>query len=331
MSLLKKLKNKSSSNLKSLQEKIEKEQGGGDNRDPRIWKPKLNKEAASTTVTVRFLPAIEGEPFVQKLSYSFNGPGGNFFGPARQMIQGEKDPVQLAAISAFRKAKAEDDSALREKAKKFLPKRTYYANVFVVTADHQKECEGKNFIWMFGPAIYNKLKAAIQPEYDDVEPIDPFDFWAGHDFKIRMKPKEIPDSRNPGQKVLVPDYDDSEFAKEPSEFMGGDEEVLEEIFSKTYDLSEFVSTEGIDDFDTVAKKFKDVMGHPYNWLSPEGVSDHVEEKYSEPEKSEPAAEEKSEPAVDHDEESTPEPESTTSEPEDDEDPVARFRRMARGG
>jgi len=334
MSKLSALKKKRGSNLKKLQEKLESANQGSRPRDERIWKPKFNKDKGKGVCVVRFLPAGEGEPFVHQMSYSFNGPGGNFYGLARQTI-GEEDPVQIAAINGFVKAKNEGDKELKEKTKKFLPKHQYFANVYVVKDEEVPENEGKVFIWQFGPAIYKKVEAAINPEYDDEEAIDPFDLWEGADFKIRMKSTEIPDSRT-GKKITVPNYDDSEFMKK-SEFMDGDEDKLEEIVEQTYDLAEFIDPKLFDSFDKVAERFKKVLGKPHNWLDPEGVKEHVEDKEQE---------DKMEQEQDNDdgsddhredgnkkEEEEPEKEEESksgNDDDDDDDPVARFRKMAGG-
>ena len=330
MSKLSALKKKRGSNLKALQEKLEQSnQGGGKQRDERIWKPKFNKDKGKGVCVVRFLPASEGEPFVQQLSYSFNGPGGNFYGLARATI-GEEDPVQIAAINGFVKAKNEGDAQLKEQTKKFLAKRQYFANVYIIKDEEVPENEGKTFIWQFGPAIYKKVEAAIQPEYDDEAAMDPFDLWDGADFKIRMKGTTIPDSRT-GKSVLVPNYDDSEFMK-ASEFMDGDEEQLEVIVDKTYNLSEFIDPKLFDSFDKVAERFKKVMGKPHTWLSAEGVKEHIEDKKQEKEMDE---EQDNDSGVDQHRENTkaadPEPADNESGNEEEEDPVARFRRLANGG
>jgi hypothetical protein len=321
MAKLAQLKKKRGANLKALQQKMENAGGNSRPRDERIWKPKFNTDKGKGMCIVRFLPASEGDPFVEQLSYSFNGPGGNFYGLARQTI-GEDDPVQIAAINAFRKAKAEDDKSLKEMAKKFLPRRQYFANVYIVKDQEVPENEGKVFIWQFGPAIYNKIKDRIQPEFDDVEPMDPFDLWEGADFKIRMVANEIPDNRD-GKMIKVPNYDNSEFDS-VSEFMDGDEDVLEEIVEKTYDLSEFVNPEKFDSYEKVAERFKTVMGKPHNWLTKEGVEEHVEEQVQQ---------QTMDDKQDNDSGVDQHREEVHNEPEDnsDDDPVARFRRLAGKG
>jgi hypothetical protein len=322
MSKLAQLKKSRGANLKKLQEKLEQANQGGAPRDERIWKPKFNQEKGKGTAIVRFLTPKDGDPFIELKSYSFNGPKGNFWGNALQTI-GEKDPVQIAAINGFKKAKAEGDERLKTECKKFLPRSQFYANVLVIKDEENPENEGKVKIFQFGRQIYSFIEKAIEPEFDDVDPFDPFCYWGGADFKIRMVGREIPDSRT-GKKVTVPNYEASSFDS-PSELFDGDEDQIDEIFQQTFDLSEFVAPEKFKSFDEVADQFQKAMGKPYNWLSDEGVEEHVEQKLKEQEMEEEQApnpmteeydepEEKEQPQIDHSDE--------------DEDPLAKFRRLA---
>lgn len=320
MSKLAQLKKNRGANLKNLQKKLEESSQGGAPRDERIWKPKFNPEKGKGTAIVRFLPPVEGDPFVEVKSYSFNGPGGNYWDLALQTI-GEKDPIQLAAISAFCKAKHDGDERLRSQAKKWLPGSKFYANVYIIKDEENPENEGKVKIFMFGKQIYNFIEKAIQPEFDDVDPYDPFDLWEGADFKIRMVGKKIPDSKDSSKMVTVPNYENSEFDR-PSEFMDGDEDQLEEIVEQTHDLSEFVDPKKFKSFDEVAERFKAVTGKPYNWLSADAVEEHVQEK--EKEREHDMAQDNDNGSDKH-REPDPEPESGD---DDEEDPVAKFRKLA---
>lgn len=323
MSKLAELKKKSAANLKKLQEKLENQSGGQGPRDDRIWKPRFNKEKGKGTAIVRFLIPKNGDPFVEVKSYSFSGPGGNFYDLARSTI-GEEDPIQIAAINAFRKAKAEGDESLKTLAKKFLPKSAYYANVYIIKDEEHPENEGKVMIYEFGRQIFQFIEKLLKPEFDDIDPSDPFDYFTGRNFKIRMVGREIPDSRT-GNKILVPNYENSEFDVE-SAFLDGDEDKIEEIYEKTFDLSEFVDVSKFKSFDDVAARFKDVMGRPYNWLKKEGLEEHIAEKESEKKHQESGR------VVAEDDLDDSDDEVVESKPdmsvEEDEDPVAKFRRLA---
>ncbi len=331
MASLKDLKKKRGSNLKKLQEKLEQSQNNGAPRDERLWWPKFNKEKGKGTCIVRFLTPKENDAYVEEKSYSFNGPGGNFWDFARQTI-GEEDPVQIAAINCFRKAKATGDERYKVEGKKFMPQSKYYANVMVIKDEENPENEGKVFIYRFGRQIYMMIEEKIKPEFDDVEAMDPFDYWEGADFVIRMVGKEIPDKRT-GQKVLVPNYEKSSFA-DPSEFLEGDEDAIDAIYQQTYDLAPFIDPSKAKSFDEVAERFKKVMNKPYNWLSDEGVEEHQEDKKAEDDLQkgqESAPEEKSAPEKSV---SKSAPEKSEEKSEDTgevegESALERFRRLSK--
>jgi len=324
-------------NLKKLQEKLENSNNSGAPRDERIWKPKFNPEKGRGTAIVRFLPPIEGESFVEVKTHSFTGPGGNYFDIARETI-GEDDPIQIAAINGFRKAKHTDDKRYKEEAKKFLPRSQYYANVVVLRDEENPENVGKVMIFQFGRQIYGKLEKAIKPEYDDVDPFDPFDLWEGADFRIRMSAKEIPDQKT-GKMITVPTYEDSSFDR-TSEFMEGDEEKLEELFNKTYDLSEFVDPSKVKSFEDVAERFKRVMGKPYNWLDPDAVAEAAQEADQQRAMDQQQSEPDPAPSTDSDEGEPPfdggrrvdnssgDDDDNDDEGGEEESPLARFKRLS---
>ena len=93
------------------------------------------------------------------------------------------------------------DSAGKETARKQKRKLTYISNIYVVKDPANPENEGKVFLYKYGKKIFDKLTAAMQPEFEDEEAIDPFDFWQGANFKL--KAKNVAGYRN---------YDSSEFA-----------------------------------------------------------------------------------------------------------------------
>ena len=81
----------------------------------------------------------------------------------------------------------------------------YVSNIMVISDPANPENEGKVFLYRYGPKIFNKIQEAMQPEFQDEEPLNPFDFWSGADFKLKI--------RKVGGYV---NYDKSEFAT-PSE------------------------------------------------------------------------------------------------------------------
>lgn len=87
----------------------------------------------------------------------------------------------------------------------------------------------------------------MQPEFDDEDPIDPFDFWKGANFKL--KAKNVAGYRN---------YDSSEFTKVAP--LDSDDDVLEAIWKKQYSLSEFVSPDKFKTYEELKRRLNFVLG-----------------------------------------------------------------------
>ena len=87
---------------------------------------------------------------------------------------------------------------------------------------------GKVFIYEFGKQIFDKIMDMMQPEFPGEEPINPFDFWTGADFELKIR--NVAAYRN---------YDKSDF-KTPAPLANADETQLEAVYNTLYDLNEFV-------------------------------------------------------------------------------------------
>ena len=49
------------------------------------------------------------------------------------------------------------------------------------------ENTGKIMLYRFGKKIFDKLMEAMQPEFADETPINPFDMWEGANFKLKIR------------------------------------------------------------------------------------------------------------------------------------------------
>ena len=74
--------------------------------------------------------------------------------------------------------------------------------------------EGKVFLYDFGKKIFDKIMDVMQPQFLLEEPVNPFDFWNGADFQLKIR--NVAGYRN---------YDKSEF-KSTSSLFDGDETKL---------------------------------------------------------------------------------------------------------
>ena len=256
---------KKQSKLGSLTEKlvkeVEKMNNSSGTSDDRIWKLECDKSGNGYAV-IRFLPAPEGEdlPFVKLYSHAFQGSGGWYIENSLTTL-GQKDPVSEYNTELWNNG----TDAGKEQARKQKRKLTYISNIYVVKDPANPENEGKVFLFKYGKKIFDKLTAAMQPEFEDEESIDPFDFWTGANFKL--KAKNVAGYRN---------YDSSEFAA-PS-VLNDDDEALEQIWKKEYSLAELIAPDQFKTYDELKKRMGYVLGAKGSSRIDEEVSE--EEEYS---------------------------------------------------
>ena len=240
---------KKQSKLGNLTAKLVKEvekmnNNGSSSGDDRLWKLECDKSGNGYAV-IRFLPAPEGEdlPFVKLYSHAFQGPGGWYIENSLTTL-GQKDPVSEHNTMLWNNG----TDAGKEQARKQKRKLTYMANIYVVKDPTNPANEGKVFLFKFGKKIFDKLTAAMQPEFEDEEAIDPFDFWQGANFKL--KAKNVAGYRN---------YDSSEFAR-PDALLD-DDDAMEAIWKRQYSLAELVAADQFKDYDTLKKRLDYVLGN----------------------------------------------------------------------
>ena len=226
-----------------LVKEVEKMNNNGASGDERTWKLDVDKSGNGYAV-IRFLPAPEGEdlPFVKLYSHAFQGPGGWYIENSLTSL-GQKDPVSEYNTQLWNNG----TDAGKETARKQKRKLTYMSNIYVVKDPANPENEGKVFLFKYGKKIFDKLTAAMQPEFEDEEAIDPFDFWQGANFKL--KAKNVAGYRN---------YDSSEFAAVSP--LLDDDDALEALWKKQFSLAEIVSTDQFKTYEDLKKRLEYVLG-----------------------------------------------------------------------
>ena len=240
---------KKQSKLGSLTQKLVKEvekmnNNGGGSADDRFWKLECDKSGNGYAV-IRFLPAPNNEdlPFVKLYSHAFQGPGGWYIENSLTTL-GQKDPVSEYNSMLWNNG----TDAGKDAARKQKRKLTYISNIYVVKDPANPQNEGRVMLYKYGKKIFDKLTAAMQPEFEDEEAIDPFDFWQGANFKL--KAKNVAGYRN---------YDSSEFAR-PDALLD-DDDAMEAIWKKQSSLQEFVNADQFKDYDTLKKRLDYVLGN----------------------------------------------------------------------
>jgi len=255
---------KKQSKLGSLTQKLVKEvekmnNNGASNGDDRLWKLECDKSGNGYAV-IRFLPAPDGEdlPFVKLYSHAFQGPGGWYIENSLTTL-GQKDPVSEFNTTLWNNG----TDAGKETARKQKRKLTYIANIYVVKDPTNPENEGQVFLYKFGKKIFDKITAAMQPEFEDEEAIDPFDFWQGANFKL--KAKNVAGYRN---------YDSSEFAAQSP--LLDDDDALEGLWKKENSLQEFVAADQFKSYDELKKRLGYVLGNKAQVRQDPEVADEEE-------------------------------------------------------
>ena len=256
------LKRRSKSTLSNLVQEVEKINKGGAGADERFWKPELDKSGNGYAV-IRFLPAPDGEdlPWAKVYSHAFQGPGGWYIENSLTTIGG-KDPVG----EVNRKLWNSGIDADKETARKQKRKLTYYTNIQVVRDPAHPENEGKVFLYKFGKKIYDKITAAMQTEFEDETPVNPFDLWEGANFKLKIC--KVAGFWN---------YDKSEFDS-PSALSSDDDE-LEKIWKSEYSLSAFTAADQFKSFEELQARLNEVLGinkQPARRVDPETYEDESE-------------------------------------------------------
>jgi len=237
-----KKQSRSGSLTERLMKKVEKLNEKGNNTDERLWKPAVDK-AGNGYAVIRFLPAHANceLPWTQVWSHAFQGPGGWYIENSLTTI-GKDDPVGELNRSLWNSGRESDKDIARKQKRKL----SYYANVYIVKDSANPENEGEVKLYKFGKKIFDKMTAAMQPEFDDEEAINPFDFWKGANFKLKIK-----------QVAGFWNYDSSEFAT--SGALLDDDAELEKIYDKIYDLSEFTADDQFKSYEQLKGRLDTVL------------------------------------------------------------------------
>ena len=192
-------------------------------KDERLWKPVLDKSGNGYAV-IRFLPAPDKEslPWAKVWNHAFQGPTGQWYIENSLTTLGQNDPVS-EMNSAYWNSGVESDKEIARRQKRKLQ---YFSNIYVVSDPKNPENEGKVFLYRFGKKIFDKCMEAMQPAFEDESAVNPFDFWEGANFKLKIR--KVDGFWN---------YDKSEFEAPSALF--DDDDAIEEVWKKQYSLEEF--------------------------------------------------------------------------------------------
>jgi hypothetical protein len=215
--------------------------------DNRFWQPSVDK-AGNGMAVIRFLPAPavdgdEGLPWVRIFHHGFQGPGGWLIDNCLTTVN-EKCPV-CEHNSTLWNSGVEANKDIARKQKRKL---SYIANVYIVSDPSNPENEGQIKLFKFGKKIFDKITEAMNPEFADETPVNPFDLWEGANFKLKMR--NVEGYRN---------YDKSEFA-DKSALLDGDDEKLENLWKSEFSLKEFTEKKHFKSYDQLKARLDKALG-----------------------------------------------------------------------
>ena len=217
--------------------------------DERLWKPEVDK-AGNGYAVIRFLPAPNEEdlPWAQVWSHAFQGPGGWYIENSLTTL-GKKDPVSDLNRELWN-AGAEG-SPQRDQARKQKRKLNYYSNIYVVKDSANPANEGRVFLYRYGKKIFDKIMESMQPAFEDESPVNPFDFWKGADFKLKI-------TRVAG----FWNYDKSEFA-ETSTLGGFNDKELEALWKEEHSLAAFTADDQFKSYEDLKFRLESTLKGNY--------------------------------------------------------------------
>jgi len=238
-------KRKSATSISDLSAKLESMNSTKSYKDDRYWRPELDKSSNGYAV-IRFLPATGEEelPFARIYSHGFQGKGGWFIENCPTTL-GKKCPVCEANNELWNSGLESDKDIARGRKRKL----SYVSNILVISDPANPENEGKLFLYKYGKKIFDKIQEAMKPEFEDESPVDPFDYWKGANFKLKVR------------KVAgYINYDKSEF-EAPSALFNGDDAKLESLWKSQHSLAELVAPDQFKEYVELKEKFGQVIGN----------------------------------------------------------------------
>lgn len=238
--------NSGKKSLEALTSELSKLSGnqGEKKNDDRFWYPNVDK-AGNGYAVIRFLPAPGDEdvPFIRMFEHGFKGPSGSWYIENSLTTIGKQDPVSELNSQLWNSG-IESDKEIARKQKRKLG---FISNVYVITDQQNPENEGKVFLFKYGKKLFDKLNEAMNPQFADEKPMNPFDLWEGAHFKLKIR--NVEGYRN---------YDKSEFAGSGPLF--GSDEEMEAVWKKCHSLQDFLAPSNFKSYDELKARLHKVLG-----------------------------------------------------------------------
>ena len=239
------MKKNSSSSLSKLNDELTKlatPQSSKPQDDERMWRPEVDK-AGNGFAIIRFLPAPANEdvPFVRIFEHAFKGAGGWLIDGCLTSV-GEKCPVCEHNMALWATGSKENQEIVRNQKRKL----SFISNIYVVSDPKHPENEGKVMLFKYGKKIFDKLNAAMNPEFEDEKPLNPFDLWSGANFKLKIRKADG-----------YQNYDKSEFEAPSALFE--DDDQLEKLWKSEYPLMPFIDRKEFKTYNEIKARLNKVL------------------------------------------------------------------------
>ena len=239
---------KGSGNLDKLKTAVEALSSSTENSSDKdkFWRPEVDK-AGNGMATIRFLPAApadgeDGLPWVKVFSHGFQGPGGWLIDNCLT-TKNQQCPVCEHNSKLWNSGIEANKEIVRKQKRKL----NYICNVYIVSDPKHPENEGQVKLFKFGAKIFEKITEAMNPQFEDETPINPFDLWKGANFKLKIT--KVAGYQN---------YDKSEFMSASA--LSDDDAELEKIWKSENSLSELISDKEFKSYDTLKARLDKVLG-----------------------------------------------------------------------
>ena len=306
------LKKNRTKSLNKLNEQLDKlsQKSYSDPNEGKFWKPTRDK-AGNGFAIIRFLPAPQGEemPFVRIWDHGFQGPTGLWYIENSLTTLNQDDPVSEYNSKLWNSGIDSD----KEQARKQKRRLKYVANIYVVKDSANPENDGKVFLYQFGKKIFDKLNDLMNPSFEDEQPVNPFDFWEGANFRLKIRQFEG-----------YPNYDKSEFDS-PSPLFDDDSE-LEGVWEKQHSLQELLDPKNFKSYTDLKTKLYRVLDLSED-AGPTAASSYEEDDLDLSNMSRTASAPEAPVAKQEDEIPFDTGSSTT---DDDDDDLSIFKELAKG-
>lgn len=261
MATLAQYKKNSQADLDKISKELSKLKSGSQNynsEDDRFWQPATDKSGNGYAV-IRFLPAIEGEevPWVRIFSHGFKGPTGSWYIENSLTTLKQPDPVAEYNNRLWNSGIESDKEVARVQKRRL----TFISNILVVKDAANPANEGKVFLFKYGKKIFDKLNEAMNPQFDDETPVNPFHPVTGANFKLKIR--QVEGYRN---------YDKSEL-DEVSQ-VTEDEKEWARIQKSMHSLQQFLDPSNFKSYDELKAKLDRVLGASEVSSSKKAVSEN---------------------------------------------------------